>query len=681
MATVLITRPEAEAQRTAEKLRAEGRETIVSPVLMIREDSAPLPAGDFAAVAVPSGNATAWLGRDEVRAALAERLVFAVGDQTADAIKNAGYGHVQSAHGSAQELVALIARALPPPARLLIPVGRHHGEEWLAELRSRGYEAVPVVVYEAAQAEQLSAEAVAGLRYDVIDAVLHYSSRSARAFIDLAERAQARDKLARVKHICLSPTILESLPEDLKQSSIAAGEPNEAALFAALASALGDSASESADDDSSPARPRRSARARPPRVIDGEAHVVAESLRDGSPSDTADSAAAVSHDATAADASGHTTEAAALEAPREPRHGDARADGDINSQKRNAAFDAPSAHSGAAAPEREQTMRSPSFADAPASETRSRPSLLAPLLVSAIAGAAAGAGVLFFASSLSSSSGVMDALNARLSGLAARSDLTAAQQKIDGLAAALAREQAAMKAELATLAQRIASAGASADDPDARRSAAANAQAIQQAAQRLQALEQQVTTLARAAAQPPVPSATTNAVRRHALASALAQSLARGGAYEAELDALKSLGAPSAQIAALEPYARGGAPSARALSDEFKPIAPKLLDALQSETPSNSLLDRAVGALKQMVRIRPIGEARGDDPATLVARIEDALSRGSLSQAVASFDRLPERLRAIGADWRARVQARIDAGAAAQAALDDATRALSAPSN
>lgn len=672
MATVLLTRPEADAQRAAETLRAAGQETIISPVLEVRQVAGERPPGDFAAIVATSANAAAWLAGEENRRLLSERPVFAVGDRTAASIRSAGYAHVSAAAGTGRDLAALIAQTLPPPARLLFPVGRHHGEEWQAALKQGGYEIAPVVVYEAAAAEQLSAEAVAGLRYDVIDAVLHYSPRSARVFIELAERAGARDKLARVKHVCLSPAILASLPDDLRRAGVAAEATDETALFAALEKALAEPARDNAEEEAAPARARRAPRPRAHRVIDGEAQIVAESLRDdGSPPAETD----ISADAVRT-------------APALPIHEDAAAGDRIDGG--DGIPPAPGAEAGASGAARSSA---PSPGDAKAQDEwrdpagrrepapAARPSLLAPLFAGAVAGAIAGGCVYFLASSLTPRTDAGAAIETRLAGFAERADVAATQQKIDGLAAALRREQAALKNELSTLAQRFATPGPPSDDPDARRAAAANAQAIQQASQRLQALEQQVAALARGAAQPPEASAAAKAVRRQALAGALAQSLARGGDYRAELDALKSLGASAAQAAALAPFAGGGAPSVRALADEFRALAPKLAQAQQPEGPQASLLDRALGGLKQLVRIRPLGEARGEGAATLIARIEDALSRGSLAEATAAFDRLPEPLRGVGASWRQRAQARIDAGAAAQAMLDDATRALAAPSN
>ena len=277
MATILVTRPERDAERTAKRLRADGHEAILSPALAIQPVDAPPPIAPVDAILVASANVAHWLGRADIRSVLADRPVFAVGDHAAESIRSLGYGDVRSAAGAAGDLIDLVARDASAPARLLAPVGRTHGDEIIDGLRARGFDVEPIIVYDAQPVAQLSPEAIAGLRYDVITAVLHYSTRSAARLIELADQAGAREALARPIHVCLSREILESLPEDLRARAISAESPNEDSLFIALSRALGASpAAEIMSSDESAARGKRTPRQRAPRVIDGEAKRVVD---------------------------------------------------------------------------------------------------------------------------------------------------------------------------------------------------------------------------------------------------------------------------------------------------------------------------------------------------------------------------------------------------------------------
>lgn len=689
MATILVTRPEVDAERTAARLRADGHEVILSPVLILRQLDAAPPAERVDAIVVTSANAL-WLGRDEVRQALAGRPVFAVGDQSADVVHGLGYQDVRSAGGTASDLVELVFRDLAPPARLLAPVGRVHGEEWMAALRERGFEVTPVIVYDAESAEQLSAEAVAGLRYDIVDAVLHYSTRTAQTFIELADRGGARDKLARLKHACLSREIADSLPDDLRARAVAAEAPNEDSLFAALQAALADEtpAAEIIESEETPARAKRPARQRAPRIIDSEAKVISDAPADAAAENAAPAESPPAIEPPAAPIAALTSASPEASAEKIAQQDNAR----IVEAPAPPAKPAPSERTSAQAEaSANATTGAPraTTQQRPATPPPAKPSITTPLLAGGFAGAAAGACIAFWASSiLTPPTRPAPDLDARLSSFVSRNDLAAAQQKIDAAAAAFTRDRDALRADIAALAKKLdeapvpTPAPAAADDPDARRAAAANAQALQALSQQMQALERRTDEIARAAAAPqPATNDVTAVVRRHALASAVAQSLMRGAAYRTELDALKSLGASAEQIAALDAFANGGAPSARVLDDEFRALAPKLLQQARDAAPNESLADRIAASFKQLVRIRPIGDAKGDDAASLVARIEASLQRGAIADAVAAYDKLPESARAIGADWRKKAQQRAGAGAAAQAMLDAAARALSAPSN
>jgi hypothetical protein len=71
-----------------------------------------------------------------------------------------------------------------------------------------------------------------------------------------------------------------------------------------------------------------------------------------------------------------------------------------------------------------------------------------------------------------------------------------------------------------------------------------------------------------------------------------------------------------------------------------------------------------------LVRIRPIGEVAGDDPAAIVARIEAKASQADIAGALAELAKLPPAVRAPADGWSKKAETRL-------AALD-ASRRISA---
>jgi len=106
-------------------------------------------------------------------------------------------------------------------------------------------------------------------------------------------------------------------------------------------------------------------------------------------------------------------------------------------------------------------------------------------------------------------------------------------------------------------------------------------------------------------------------------------------------------------------------------------LAPALLRAAPGPAADGTMLERLTASAQNLVRIRPVGEAAGDDVPSAVARIEAKLRRADLAGALADFDRLPEPVRALGADWAAEARARAAAESALRRLTTDAASALS----
>ncbi|MCP8938741.1 hypothetical protein NK718_09465 [Alsobacter sp. SYSU M60028] len=168
---------------------------------------------------------------------------------------------------------------------------------------------------------------------------------------------------------------------------------------------------------------------------------------------------------------------------------------------------------------------------------------------------------------------------------------------------------------------------------------------------------------------PPPPTASPETARL-AVAMLARDELAQGRPYARELAALEGAGADAQLVAALKPFAASGAPTPARLAADFAPVR----DALTRppEAAAGSVLDRATAAVLRVVKVRPVGQAPGDEPPAIAARTEDALRKGDLPAAAEALQRLPERDRAAAQPFLDRLRARIAAGQAADAILTKA---------
>jgi uroporphyrinogen-III synthase len=229
---ILVTRPAVDAARTAAALRVRGHEAIVASLLTIEYlPNTALGEGPWSAMAVTSANAAHAIAAHKRRGELRHFPVFAVGRQSAQELRAEGFADVISADGDVDDLAALVAARLKPPARLLYLAGEERSGDLAGVLRAKNFAVDTVVVYRVAAAATLPAEAATALRGD-LHGVLHYSRRSAEAFLSAARNAGLLEAaLSKPVHFCLSAKVAEPLQEAGATDVRIAAQPDEAALL------------------------------------------------------------------------------------------------------------------------------------------------------------------------------------------------------------------------------------------------------------------------------------------------------------------------------------------------------------------------------------------------------------------------------------------------------------------
>jgi uroporphyrinogen-III synthase len=241
MMRLLVTRPEPEATRTAERLRALGHEPVMAPMLTSVFLDPPMPAIEPAAILLTSLNGVRGLMRWPVPDTWFALPVLAVGDRTAEAAREAGFVTVHSADGDGIALAALVMATLRPEAGpLLYPAAVDRAGAWTNSLTEAGYGLELVEVYRMEPVASLPDSVVACLRDGGIDGVLVYSPRTAKALSDCVDRLDPRPAIDTLALYALSPNVAAAMRfGDLR----VAEKPTDDALLALIPASMGTSPS------------------------------------------------------------------------------------------------------------------------------------------------------------------------------------------------------------------------------------------------------------------------------------------------------------------------------------------------------------------------------------------------------------------------------------------------------
>jgi uroporphyrinogen-III synthase len=213
---------------------------LLAPLMRIEVvDDADLGSGLWAAVVFTSANAVRAIAAHRRFGEVAVLPAYAVGARTRAAALAAGFTEVTSADGAMSDLVRLLTpRLAASDSPLLYPAGSDRAGDLAAALQAQKLRVETVVLYRAVPAPELAHDAHAALAEDRIDAVLHYSARSAASFVAATAAAGMKDSISRLRHLCLSAQVAVPLVAAGAGLVEVAREPNEAALFERIETAL-----------------------------------------------------------------------------------------------------------------------------------------------------------------------------------------------------------------------------------------------------------------------------------------------------------------------------------------------------------------------------------------------------------------------------------------------------------
>ncbi len=687
----LITRPEEDAAPLTEALTARNVEVAIEPLLMIRVlDDAAVDLDGVQALLFTSANGVrAFAARSERR----DLGVLTVGDASAAAAREAGFGHVESATGDVGDLVRLVKRRLDPKGGALFhAAGSVVAGDLAGQLAEAGFTLRRVMLYEAKPAEALSPEVLAALAERTIDLVLFFSPRTAATFVELVRKAgdpRVTAGCASAAALCLSPAVAEAAGAITWKSLHSAARPDLPSMLRLIEEAIAPGSTSAEAPASGPAASVIPASSPPPEPTPPPA---APARSGGSMIAAAVVAAVVTVAGLASEPLWRPYLGGLIPAPEAP----------------------------AVAPD-------PALVagiDGLKGQTQELAQRLAALdgMIQQLDARGAGAvtDMTDLGTRLAALERDMAALRHDVAAVAATPSASApAATSIPEDIAGLPEQVAALRQSLAEVAAKAASRAESGPLPevaDALDGLRRQVEALETSARgfdawtgaietRLaaaEAMEQRVAALEQA-----ISTAETRSTGNVALALAINQlqsALATERPFAGELSAVQDVAAAYPLIAAkvgdavatLAQHADTGVPTLIELRAEFPAVARAVVAAARAEhaatavaeaapgtgggaTQAPGWLDDAMLKLSELVSVRPVGEdVAGDDAAARVARAEAVLARSDLAGAVAELDGLGGEAAASAAPWLGDARARLDAETAL-AALQSLAVARLAP--
>lgn len=237
---ILVTRPAPDNEKTAKSLSASGYAPLLSPTLRfevfpVHDDHGAAYDGTI----LTSANAVRAIADHELKSLLVDLPAFAIGEHTAEAARLAGFNRIIDAKGDASILRDLVAKSaaaktIKKGATLCYLAGADLAHDLAGELGKLGFTVITHTVYRMIPVPSFPGEVTDAFRTGGIEAVLHFSRRSARAFIDAARGAGVEISALALPQCCISDAVGMVLRDAGAMQVAVANAPNERALLDAL---------------------------------------------------------------------------------------------------------------------------------------------------------------------------------------------------------------------------------------------------------------------------------------------------------------------------------------------------------------------------------------------------------------------------------------------------------------
>ncbi len=260
---VLVTRPHPDNERTAASLRGKGIEAVLAPMLRFEpvafvDDS----EAHYDGVIATSANALRAIDSHPAKSRLLDLPLFAVGERTAEAARATGFhnavaGNVAGKTGAAAlpDLIEAFfkdqrksgnkggsrssRKKSGPQAILLYLAGADIARDVSGELGERGFSVITQTTYRMIPVLRLPLEARDAFAANNVDAVLHYSRRSASSFVAAVRADGVEIAALALPQCCISDAVAMVLRDAGAAQVILPRSTDEDAMIEAAVRAVG----------------------------------------------------------------------------------------------------------------------------------------------------------------------------------------------------------------------------------------------------------------------------------------------------------------------------------------------------------------------------------------------------------------------------------------------------------
>ena len=202
-----------------------GHEPLLAPLLAFELLDGPEP--DFTGVQAILASSANGIRALIQRSARRDLPIFAVGPQTTEEAKQAGFTDVRNADGDARALAQAAVRWTTPDKGALLHVCGAEASGTLGDdLIARGFDVRRAVLYRMRAATNFTPDIEAAL--PALDAVLLFSPRTAEIFSELVRSRMPRHLVA----LCISPATAAVLEGENFAEIRVAARPNQEELLA-----------------------------------------------------------------------------------------------------------------------------------------------------------------------------------------------------------------------------------------------------------------------------------------------------------------------------------------------------------------------------------------------------------------------------------------------------------------
>jgi uroporphyrinogen-III synthase len=227
---ILITRPAEESRVFARKLKQEGLQPMIEPMLEIEYLSFEVPAlENYEGLVFTSMNAVRALAT-KLGSKLANMECppcYCVGDRTAKEARKLGFPKAYSAKGTAGDLVDMLGQKIIDRSKPLLYVrGEHTAQPVDKMIRELGFRVVSVTVYTARAVTKLSPQCLEAIRNKEIGAITFFSKRTAETFLREVKKNGLLQEFFGAKLLSLSDSMIECVRPYRKARTYTAKTPD-----------------------------------------------------------------------------------------------------------------------------------------------------------------------------------------------------------------------------------------------------------------------------------------------------------------------------------------------------------------------------------------------------------------------------------------------------------------------